>query len=426
MADTLLNYGTYIILLYIIKKYLDIFLTVKDYRKIKIFAIWTSYFILQLIVSPIIKVPIISTLFNIGILFSLCEMAYQGIRRTKLILTVSFVTLWMIVELLTGYILIIVNIKVSDVAFLGSIISKIVLFAILKIIRSKVHITDLEDIGFRYWISLLILPSCSIVLIYNLYTLEYKDAEYVHLSSTISIFLILFLNVMFYNIYGSLSKTAELQKQNCIYEKQIELCKMHIQERAQMDVELREIQHNMKGYLICIKEYLDKKDEVALSTYLSGININFKDARKICDTGNVVIDAIINTKYRECLKRNINFEIEIKIPCNNSFNNADLSVILENALENAVDATLKLPNKQRYIKVNISFHHYNLLIEIKNSFDGNIKKSLDGRYLTIKTDFKNHGIGLKSIERAASKYQGLVDPQILQNEFQLTILLYGI
>jgi two-component system sensor histidine kinase AgrC len=426
MADTLLNYGTYIILLYIIKEYLDIFLTVKDYRKIKIFAIWTSYFILQLIVSPIIKVPIISTLFNIGILFSLCEMAYQGIRRTKLILTVSFVTLWMIVELLTGYILIIVNIKVSDVAFLGSIISKIVLFAILKIIRSKVHITDLEDIGFRYWISLLILPSCSIVLIYNLYTLEYKDAEYVHLSSTISIFLILFLNVMFYNIYGRLSKTAELQKQNCIYEKQIELCKMHIQERAQMDVELREIQHNMKGYLICIKEYLDKKDEVALSTYLSGININFKDARKICDTGNVVIDAIINTKYRECLKRNINFEIEIKIPCNNSFNNADLSVILENALENAVDATLKLPNKQRYIKVNISFHHYNLLIEIKNSFDGNIKKSLDGRYLTIKTDFKNHGIGLKSIERAASKYQGLVDPQILQNEFQLTILLYGI
>lgn len=399
MADTLLNYGTYIILLYIIKEYLDIFLTVKDYRKIKIFAIWTSYFILQLIVSPIIKVPIISTLFNIGILFSLCEMAYQGIRRTKLILTVSFVTLWMIVELLTGYILIIVNIKVSDVAFLGSIISKIVLFAILKIIRSKVHITDLEDIGFRYWISLLILPSCSIVLIYNLYTLEYKDAEYVHLSSTISIFLILFLNVMFYNIYGSLSKTAELQKQNCIYEKQIELCKMHIQERAQMDVELREIQHNMKGYLICIKEYLDKKDEVALSTYLSGININFKDARKICDTGNVVIDAIINTKYRECLKRNINFEIEIKIPCNNSFNNADLSVILENALENAVDATLKLPNKQRYIKVNISFHHYNLLIEIKNSFDGNIKKSLDGRYLTIKTDFKNHGIGLKSIDR---------------------------
>ena len=422
MADTLLNYGTYIILLYIIKEYLDIFLTVKDYRKIKIFAIWTSYFILQLIVSPIIKVPIISTLFNIGILFSLCEMAYQGIRRTKLILTVSFVTLWMIVELLTGYILIIVNIKVSDVAFLGSIISKIVLFAILKIIRSKVHITDLEDIGFRYWISLLILPSCSIVLIYNLYTLEYKDAEYVHLSSTISIFLILFLNVMFYNIYGRLSKTAELQKQNCIYEKQIELCKMHIQERAQMDVELREIQHNMKGYLICIKEYLDKKDEVALSTYLSGININFKDARKICDTGNVVIDAIINTKYRECLKRNINFEIEIKIPCNNSFNNADLSVILENALE----TTLKLPNKQRYIKVNISFHHYNLLIEIKNSFDGNIKKSLDGRYLTIKTDFKNHGIGLKSIERAASKYQGLVDPQILQNEFQLTILLYGI
>lgn len=426
MADTLLNYGTYIILLYIIKEYLDIFLTVKDYRKIKIFAIWTSYIILQLIVSPIIKVPIISTLFNIGILFSLCEMAYQGIRRTKLILTVSFVTLWMIVELLTGYILIIVNIKVSDVTFLGSIISKIVLFAILKIIRSKVHITDLEDIGFRYWISLLILPSCSIVLIYNLYTLEYKDAEYVHLSSTISIFLILFLNVMFYNIYGRLSKTAELQKQNCIYEKQIELCKMHIQERAQMDVELREIQHNMKGHLICIKEYLDKKDEVALSTYLSGININFKDTRKICDTGNVVIDAIINTKYRECLKRNINFEIEIKIPCNNSFNNADLSVILENALENAVDATLKLPNKQRYIKVNISFHHYNLLIEIKNSFDGNIKKSLDGRYLTIKTDFKNHGIGLKSIERAASKYQGLVDPQILQNEFQLTILLYGI
>ena len=424
MSNYILNYGLYIVFLLIIKEYFDTFFIVKEYKRFFIFMIWLSYFVLQVGVGNYISTPLLSLAYNTLSLFVLCSFIYKGTMKSKVLLVFAFIVIWMIVELLTAYLLKILNMSENDIEKLGFIFSKILLIIIIKYIQSRMRNVSLKDISLQYWIYILVLPCCSTFIIHNLYISSYKYIK-ADLLSSISILLILLLNLSFYKIYEKLSNDTETQKQNFIFEKQIQLCTEQIQERENRDLEIRELKHNIRGHLLCFNEYIQQNDMVGLKEYFSNVyqSLDNKE-KKICESGNVVIDTIINYKYRECIKYGIKFEVHINIPINSIFNNADISIILENALENAIEGTLKLPKEKRNIQVKIAFHHQNLLLEIRNSFNGVVKKSKEGKYLTLKSDSKNHGMGIQSIEKAVSKYNGLITIEH-NNEFIVTILLYA-
>lgn len=424
--EEILRNGMYIIFVYIIKEFLDILLIKKKHRKNFQLFIWLCYGCLQFILAPYIHNPINSIFFNVSLLLGVISILYNGTMKTKIIVSFSFITIWSIVELLTGYILIMLNVNTYTINELGAAISKIILLVVLKIFRRKKYATSLKDISLQYWSLLFVLPSCSIFVIYNFYILEYKQKIYVRFSGTISILLILILNLMLYKIYDKLSEEAEIEKRNCIYEKQIQLCTKQIQERKERDLEIQELRHNIKGYLICMNEYVRQNRIDMLEKYISDIYTSLSDKKKICTTGNIVIDSMINFKYGECLKNSINFETEIQIPAHINFDNVDLSVILGNALDNAIEGTLKLDKDKRYIHIKMLFYQGNLLIEITNSFNGIIKRGLNGTFLTVKDDSVNHGIGLSIIEKSVVKYQGLVLPEAIGGTFKLTVLLYDI
>lgn len=425
MSDYILDYGLYIIFLFIIKEYFDTFFTLKKYSKYLMFIIWISYFVLQIKIGNHISTPLMSLAYNALTLFVLCTLIYNGSLKSKILLVFAFIVIWMIVELLTGYFLTLFDMSERDIAKLGFILSKIVLMIIIKYIQSRMRNVSIKDISLQYWIYILVLPCCSSFIIHNLYTISYRHVK-ADILTPISILLILVLNLSFYKIYEKLSIDNEIQKQNYVFEKQIQLCTEQIQEREKRDLEIRELKHNIQGHLLCLNEYIQKNDISGLKEYFSNVYQVFDNKEnKICESGNIVIDTIINYKYRECIKYGINFNACINIPANITFNNADISVILENAIENAIEGTLKLVEKERNILVKMTFHHQNLLVEVRNSFDGIVKKNREGKYLTLKQDSENHGMGIQSIEKAVSKYNGLITIEH-DKEFVVTILLYGV
>lgn len=424
MSDYILYYGLYIVFLFIIKEYFDTFFVSREYKGCFVFVIWLLYFALQLGVGNYISTPLLSLAYNTLSLFVLCLFMYQGTMKSKILLVLAFIVVWMIVEILTAYFFKIFNMPEKYIEELGAIFSKIFLIVIVKYIQNRMRNVSVKDISLQYWIYILVLPCCSGFIIHNLYTVSYKHMED-DILTPISILLILMLNLSFYKIYEKLSNEAEMQKQNFIFEKQIQLCTEQIKERENRDLEIRELKHNIQGHLLCFNEYIQKNDMSGLKEYFSNIYHVFDNKKKkVCESGNVVIDTIINAKYSECIKYEIAFDTLINIPQNTIFNNADISIILENALENAIEATLKLTKEKRYIRVKITFHHQNLLIEVRNSFNGIVKKSREGKYKTLKMDSKNHGMGLQSIEKAVSKYNGLITIEH-NKEFVVIILLYG-
>lgn len=107
------------------------------------------------------------------------------------------------------------------------------------------------------------------------------------------------------------------------------------------------------------------------------------------------------------------------------FKGADVCLILGNLLENAVEAAQKAEGK-RYIKIHMKYDKNNLLLHIANNYKGNLLRAKDSKLKSTKLDAGNHGVGLPSVYRVATKYHGtvLVDDSVPER-FIVKVVLYG-
>ena len=120
---------------------------------------------------------------------------------------------------------------------------------------------------------------------------------------------------------------------------------------------------------------------------------------------NSAIDAIINEKLLTAQKNNISTHFDV-IPLNlENVPSMDICTILSNALDNAIEACIKIDNPaDRYINVKISAEN-GIFISVSNpSIEAPKKRA--GIFISSKKDTENHGLGLKSIKRTVDKHGG--------------------
>lgn len=193
-------------------------------------------------------------------------------------------------------------------------------------------------------------------------------------------------------------------------------------ESAEWWESLRQYRHDMKQRFLLEKAYIEAKDYVALEKYCND-NLDFLDSKNhISDTGNLYVDSIINFKADKAEKLGINIVCDLNVPQDAEMNAEDFSVCLGNLLDNAIEATEGLDgDKQIYVKIHVDKR--NLFINIKNKYEGVRKKNEDG-YVTSKADSRKHGCGLLSVRHIIEKYDGELNIQDSNNEFDVVILLY--
>ena len=101
----------------------------------------------------------------------------------------------------------------------------------------------------------------------------------------------------------------------------------------------------------------------------------------------------------------------------------DICSIFGNALDNAIECELKIPDKEkRLIHVSVSKQKNFLLLRFENYYDTELNYQ-DGAFITTKRDKEFHGYGLKSIRYTVNKYDGAVSIDTKENWFDLKILI---
>lgn len=107
----------------------------------------------------------------------------------------------------------------------------------------------------------------------------------------------------------------------------------------------------------------------------------------------------------------------------NFMNPLDLVCIIGNALDNAVEALERIPDKKRQI-ISVKIAPVSNLVQIliENTFDGKMKTA-DGQLLTRKRDAQNHGFGVRSIRATTEKYGGYASTATEGDNFILNILI---
>lgn len=185
----------------------------------------------------------------------------------------------------------------------------------------------------------------------------------------------------------------------------------------------RRIWHDMKNHISIIYELTDKKQYEDVKSYINQLDIQITNTESRVTTNNKIIDAILISKLEVCKLKNIKVDLDIKIPSKININDFDISVIFGNLLDNAIEACENIQNETlRYIKIKSGIKGHYLFLNVKNSSIKEVIKS-GNKFITIKKDKENHGIGIESIINSIENYNGDIKIEYNGEEFNVFILL---
>ncbi len=206
--------------------------------------------------------------------------------------------------------------------------------------------------------------------------------------------------------------------------RQIQAVQERIQETELFYARLRKMQHEVRGHLNTIKGLSQNGQYSELDQYVARMEESMQSLPLILQTGNAVTDVIVNDKKQQCLARSIDFRADFHYPATGQYDAFDLSIILQNLLQNALEACEHVPEEDRYISLVSRQKGKFFLIEVKNTFCKEIKFEQNGLPETTKTKDKVlHGIGLSNVRREAEKYMGELELRTENHEFYATVLL---
>lgn len=390
---------------------------------------WLIYFMWQMLIGKGNAFPAyVNVAISIILVCGICISAYTGGILQKIVFSALINVIWMLAEFLVGYIFIMCGIYYTVPQFWESILSKLLtlllLFGLKKFFKSE----NMRDISNNYNLIFLLIPIGSMYVVYNIFMLsiDLNNQKYIKESLTSSV-IVLLINFIIFKLYLSLSKEKELQKYNTVYEQQLELCNQHMREKETVMMDFRNARHDLKQHFIVLMEMLDNKENESATNYLRKlISMDTFSNIGISRTDNIVVDSLINAKYSIALKLKIKFECDIHIPMQLPFRSADISILLGNILDNAIEASMQIEEEKRYIKYFMKYEVNTLIITVINAFNGDIIRNRDGKIITNKGDPWNHGIGLESVKKVADRYHGSVVIETKSENFKIKIILCDI
>ncbi len=158
--------------------------------------------------------------------------------------------------------------------------------------------------------------------------------------------------------------------------------------------------------------------------YLLRLNDDLTTVDTVLKTGNVMVDAILNSKLSLIKSKDIAVNAKAVVPPELKISEIDLCVIIGNLLDNAMEACLRQSEgTPRFIRVYIGIFKGQLYVSVTNSTDGKAKK-IGKIYLSAKKQSTDdHGFGLMRVDHIAAKYNGYVNRQDEDGVFATEVML---
>lgn len=230
-------------------------------------------------------------------------------------------------------------------------------------------------------------------------------------------------------IYSTSIKMINQYQQEIIWKiKEEEFHKKDFYIKSMKDIlqTIRSQRHDLNNYLstlyglICLEDFENAKN------YITKINDRVSNMNTIIETNHPVITALVSMKKNKAFEDNIDMRLYIDMPEEIPFDFIDLSIIIGNLLDNAIEACLLVDEKsERKIELSIGIDEGHLIIQTSNTKSKKINletKDITRRF-TTKIDKENHGFGLGNIEFIVNQYSGAMNIEDLGKEFRVKITL---
>ncbi|MDE7206836.1 MAG: GHKL domain-containing protein [Lachnospiraceae bacterium] len=218
-------------------------------------------------------------------------------------------------------------------------------------------------------------------------------------------------------LYQNIQEKQEEIRQKELLNAQIESMKHHIGKVERLYTEIRGLRHDMGNHITTLEALYETGERASAGAYMEALKQTLCASDSEIRSGNPVTDVILSERMQEAQEKGIVFVCDFKYPDSEKINAFDISVILNNALDNAIRAVEQIAGTDvcREIRVRSYTRNDIYLLEIENSFNEECKAQ-------EKAD-KEHGYGLLNIKRVSQKYCGDMMIEQAGGVFKLSVML---
>jgi hypothetical protein len=180
--------------------------------------------------------------------------------------------------------------------------------------------------------------------------------------------------------------------------------------------QVRLLRHDMANHL----QVMSGLSDAAMRVYLDGLIASpaMRGGQRFCE--NEVANAALSAKIPAAKEKEISVECDVSLPAGLPIADADLCAIFANCLDNAIEASLKLPPERRQIKLNARAEAGLFMLRAENAMEGKLVTE-NGIPRTRKANPEEHGFGLAGIFSIAKRHRGIVKCGQSGGSFELLI-----
>ena len=316
------------------------------------------------------------------------------------------------------------SISVSGYEFSGDLsaaLAKLTLFLTVLFLKTKIAKGDAEDVlKGAEWFRFIAFPLFTILVLCAMaWTSGAENIQVGNLDFIIAFGLVAINIIVFYLVIDILKRERRIREDDMYRVKvrnQTELYKALYTNYEKQ----RKKAHEYKNQVMCMEGLLKKKQYDELEKYIDNISGKLSGERSCIRTNNALVDAIINTKYKEMEEKGILCVLVLTELKDLPMDDDDIVVILSNLLNNAIEACEK--SEKKIVKMKIVKEDNDIVISVKNSYDGVIKKDC-GELVSTKEDTDGHGFGIRNIRESVGKYGGTCSITYDDMDFSFSILI---
>ncbi len=364
---------------------------------------------------------IIASIFIMSFMYE-CHIAIRLIISTFgvfLSATVEIITLFSMAYLSNVSSADIINI--DELRILGTVLSKILSFAAFKFVcskgKNKVQKTN------TYWAMFFLTFLTSALSVFLFFNLSYNspDKSLNNITAICSVGLLI-SNFFVLYLFEHMTKQSEIINKQKIFEQQLKSQSKHFDEILFTQKQLRKFKHDISNHLTALVGYFKKNSNDEGIEYIKKLEASLKESNNSISTGNIALDAIIETKQTVAESKGIVFSSQLQLYAGIKIDPIDLCVIFGNALDNAIEACEKIEDFEKHITLHIVYNKDSLICKVSNSCIPNEKQILS----TTKNDIQNHGFGIDNIKAALSNYNHIFNIKQEKSEFMLSFVIFDV
>ena len=223
--------------------------------------------------------------------------------------------------------------------------------------------------------------------------------------------IILLFAILFYRVNQQREMEAEIAK---LKQEQAEIVERDYQALRRTYADNAKLYHDLHNHIEAIYQCLIQGDTKEAVRYCEDLRTPVRQISQTIWTGDKALDYLISSKMALAGQEQVKTKVNIEYPHNTNIRSVDLTTILGNLLDNALEAAKTAPEGWRINAM--------LIIKVENGY-GDTPVQENGKLLTSKKDKAFHGWGLKSVQTAADRYDGTIRTDYKDHVFQSVVTL---